>query len=151
MSCHARDHSIFAQLVGTLEVWTTVLTLPTMAVHQESGARTQDFRRSSKILQAPDSLSKLPICTVSFMMSTHVAHALRGYDHYVKLQPNAGRVLEAWESASRSCFSSWAIVRSQAAAGVTGVPTDHLMVAAAPNSQDWLFASKGELCFDFSC
>ncbi|CAE7278016.1 unnamed protein product [Symbiodinium pilosum] len=35
----------------------------------------------------------------------------RGYDHYIKLEPNAGRVLEA-------------------AAGVTGVPTDHLLVAA---------------------
>ncbi|CAE7337962.1 srfAC [Symbiodinium sp. KB8] len=35
----------------------------------------------------------------------------RGYDHYVKLLPNAGRVLEA-------------------AAGVTGIPTDHLLVAA---------------------
>ncbi|CAJ1450936.1 unnamed protein product [Effrenium voratum] len=35
----------------------------------------------------------------------------RGYDHYVKLAPSAGRLLEA-------------------GAGVTGVPTDHLMVAA---------------------
>ncbi|CAE7816528.1 tycC [Symbiodinium sp. CCMP2592] len=35
----------------------------------------------------------------------------RGYDHYVKLLPNAGRILEA-------------------AAGVTGIPTDHLLVAA---------------------
>ena len=35
----------------------------------------------------------------------------RGYDHYVKLTPAAGRVLEA-------------------AANVTGIPTDHLLVAA---------------------